>query len=173
MASSTSSTISSNEMQQIVDKLKFQRCRDSTRSTYYRIWKLFSQFFLRLDQKPVTWEQRLILFTGYLINNNLKSSTIKTYLSGIWSILADENIPLDSQDFTLKALTRACKIHNDKMIIRLPIHKDLLNLLVTEISRWSREIGQIYLGVLYSALFLTDYYGLLRVGELRNSPHSI
>ena len=70
-AGSSSSSISTMEIQLIVDWLSMKHCGSSTRKTYHRIWKLFNQFFLRLDDKPSTWEQRLILFTGFLVNNNL------------------------------------------------------------------------------------------------------
>ena len=35
------------------------------------------------------------------------------------------------------------------------------------------ELGQMYLGALYKAIFTSAYYGLFRVGELTKSPHII
>ena len=57
-------------MQNIVDKLKYEQNRSSTQANYYSIWKKFNQFFIQLDVKPNSWEERLILFVGYLINND-------------------------------------------------------------------------------------------------------
>ena len=64
---SASSTISTDGLQAIVNKLQSHRFRDSTRETYYRVWKIFAEFFLRLDYKPIASEERLTLFTGHMI----------------------------------------------------------------------------------------------------------
>ena len=112
---SSSSTISTKEIQLIVDKLSMERCRNSTLETYHRIWKLFNQFFIKLDEKPDTWEQRLILFTGFLVDNKLKSTTVKTYISAIRTILREVNIKLCENNFLLNSLTRACKLKNDSL----------------------------------------------------------
>ena len=62
---SSSSTISTNAIINIVDRLKMERVRNSTKSNYYGIWKTFNEFYVRLDIKPPTWEERLILFAGF------------------------------------------------------------------------------------------------------------
>ena len=82
-SSSGDSTISMKDIEAIVDRLSMERCRNSTRKTYYHIWKLFNNFFLRLDSKPNNWEQRLVLFTGFLVHNNLKSGMVRSYISAI------------------------------------------------------------------------------------------
>ena len=56
-ASSTTSSISTRDMELIVDRLSMDRNRSSTRETYHRIWKLFNHFFLKLDRKPDTWKR--------------------------------------------------------------------------------------------------------------------
>ena len=66
-SSSTNSTISTLEMQNIVNQLQTQQYRNSTMNNYYCVWKKFNQFFIKLDIKPNFWEDRLILFVGYLI----------------------------------------------------------------------------------------------------------
>ena len=153
-----------------MDRLKSQRCRDTTRATYHKVWKLFSDFFIKLDIKPRNWEHRLILFTRYLVDCDLKSSTIRTYVSAIRSVLAEDGFELDHHNFTITALTRACQIRHDKLVVRLPIHQDLLELLCKELKVWSRSKNQPYLEHLYAALLVSGYYGLLRVGELTNGP---
>ena len=67
---SSSSTLSTDAIQSIVDKLKVQRHRATTRKNYYGIWRSFNKFFIRLDKKPKKWEDRIVLFVGYLIENN-------------------------------------------------------------------------------------------------------
>ena len=70
-SSRTSSTISTADMQAIIDKLRGEGNRTSTRANYYHIWKMFNQFIIKLDEKPNTWEDRLVLFVGYLVNNKI------------------------------------------------------------------------------------------------------
>ena len=68
-SSTTSSQLSTSSIEKIIDQLRLQKHRDSTKRNYYAIWKLFNKFILRLDQKPRNWEQRLLLFVGHLIDS--------------------------------------------------------------------------------------------------------
>ena len=100
-SSTSSSMLSTKEMQMIVDKLSMERCRDSTRKTYHRIWKIFNHFILRLDHKLKTWEEQLILFTGYLVNNNLHSAMVKTYISAIRGVLMEVGIKINENKYLM------------------------------------------------------------------------
>ena len=171
--SSTSSSISTREIKLIVERLKSQHHRDSTRKLYHQVWKQFSSFYLRLDVKPATWEDRITLFTAYLINNKLKSTTIRSYISALKSVLHEDGRKINKDSLTISALMRACKIRNDKPVFRFPIYKQLLKLIIDELCTWSAEEKQHYLFNLYAALFMAAYYGLLRVGELTRSPHTL
>ena len=51
-SSSGDSSISMAAVQTIVNKLKFQYNRTSTRENYYKVWKMFNEFFIKLDCKP-------------------------------------------------------------------------------------------------------------------------
>ena len=156
-----------------MDKLKNNRNRNSTRKNYYCVWRKFNEFFIKLDRKPRTWEDRLILFVGYLVQNNRKSCTIKSYISAIKSVLAEDNIILNEDRFLLTSLTKACKLVNDKVRTRLPIQKGILNILIKECYKYFEAENQPYLASLYSALFMAGYFGLLRVGELTGGEHPI
>ena len=57
------------------------------------------------------------------------------------------------------------------MKIRLPIQKGLLELILFRIQR--KYDNQPYLEALYITAYLLQYYGLLRIGELAQSPHSL
>ena len=171
-SSGDSSTISTREMQLIVDKLKGERNRSSTKANYYGIWKKFNEFFIRLDEKPSTWEERLVLFVGYLVNENRKSSTIRSYISAIKSVLKDDGEELCENIYLLKSLTNACKLKNDKVCNRLPIRKGLLNLILAEIPKLFKS-DQPYLILLYRTLLITAYFGLFRIGEVTKSIHVI
>ena len=49
--------------------------------------EILMSFFVRLDSKPECWEDRLILYIGFLIEKNRRSSTIKSYISAIKAVL--------------------------------------------------------------------------------------
>lgn len=57
--------------------------------------------------------------------------------------------------------------------MRLPIKLRLLNKMIDELSNLSSLAGQPYLLALYKAIFVSAYYGLLRVSEITGSAHSI
>ena len=89
-STSHSSRISANHMRNVIDELKFKDNRDSTVKNYYSIWKSFNQFLIRLDHKPECWEDRVLLYCGFLIENKRKLSTIKSYISAIkWILKSD------------------------------------------------------------------------------------
>ena len=58
--------------------------------------------------------------------------------------------------------------------VRLPIQKGLLEMMLFEIERiYNEQQPQFYLESLYQAVFCLAYYGMLRVGEISLSPHTI
>ena len=157
----------------MIDRFKRERIRDSTKTNYYVVWKLFNEFFIKLDNKPDTWEDRLILFVGHLIQQNKKSQTVRSYVSAIRAVLRDDGIVLNEDKFLLNAITRACRLKNDKVKTRLPIKKPMLHIVLKKTREFFNEKGQLFLASLYCSLFSTAYYGLFRIGEITLSPHVI
>ena len=156
-----------------MDRLKGERFCCSTKKTYYRIWKTFNEFFLRLDIKPMSWEKRLILFVGYLVTQNRQSSTIKSYVSTIRATLADINIHISENKFLLTSLTRACRLHNDKILHKFPVHKGLVQIILRTVETyWNETTPQLYLVTLYQAMFITAYYALFLVGGITMNENS-
>ena len=173
-SSTTSSTISTKDIRNIVERLRIQRCRDSTRQTYHRVWKLFAKFYQKLDIKPKRWEERIVLFAGFLIEQKkLRSATVKSYLSAIRSVLQEDKIELDENQFLITSLTRACKLRNDKVITRLPVDKSLLHSILDKADKYFNKKGQIYWKILFKAMTVSAYYGMLRIGEIAKSQHVI
>ena len=170
-SSTTSSMISTTSIEHIIEQLRCNRNRDSTKRNYYCIWHCFNRFIVSLDRKPSNWADRLTLFVGFLINDGKKSSTIRSYVSGIKLVLLDINVEVNEDQFLISSLTRACKLVNDHVRTRLPIYKSLLNIIL-------RKTGiifetQPYLSALYQALFVLAYYGLLWVGEITAGSHPV
>ena len=168
---STDSTISTCEIQSVVDRLRCQAHRPSTMKNYLCIWRTFNEFFIKLDVKPSEWEDRIVLFVGYLIQNKFKSTSVRSYISAIKAVLLQDGVILNEDKFLLNALTKACRYQNDAVRTRLPIRRPLLDLLISRLSQVFDQ--QPYLLTLYQALFTTAYYGLFRIGELTKSEHVV
>ena len=65
---SSGSSLSTSAIEGIIEDLWMKQYRDSTMKNYYCIWKTFNEFFIRLDNKPDKWEDRITLFVAYLID---------------------------------------------------------------------------------------------------------
>ena len=137
-----------------------------TKKNYYAVWKIVNEFFIRLDNKPRKWEDRLTLFIGHLVQQNRQSSTVKSYISAIKAVLKMNSIKVTEDQFLLSSLTRACHLRNDRICTRLPIQKRMLTVLLKGVKNhfWSR--GQPYLAALYQTMLSSCYFGLLRVSEV-------
>ena len=165
--------ISTSDMQAIVDNLKNDHIGDSTKENYHAIWMSSNRFFLHLDVKPHNWEDRIVLFVGFLIQEGRQSQTICSYLSAIKAVLLSIGVKLKQDQFLLSSLARACKLKNDKINTKLPIQKSLLQVIIRRTKQHFGDIGQIYLQSLYCALFSTAYFGLFRVGELSSGSRPV
>ena len=120
---------------------------------------------------PDNWEARLALFVAYMIDRGVQSATIRSYMSAIRKLLSVDGYEWKHDGILFSSLTRACKLENDRLWIRMPIHCGLLELLLFEIQKMFKKNHQWYNEVMYKAMFAMGYYGLLRVGELTKSDH--
>ena len=128
-----------------------------------------------MDDIPNTWEERLLLYVTHLVNHKYQSGTIKSYISAIKSVLANDDYELKNQKLLLSALTETCRLKNDRVKNRFPINKPLLELVLFQVRRiLSRgQTEQVYLILLYRAIFVLAYYGLMRIGELVMGRHTV
>ena len=144
------------------------------RQNYYQVWKSFNKFYLNLDIRPKAWEDRIVLYVGHLIAKNRQSATIKSYLSAICVVLKQDKIKLHEDQFLISSLTKACKLRNDKVKLRLPIQKGMLGILLRETKHYFENVlNQPFLSILYQAILSTAYFGLFRIGEVTAGDHPI
>ena len=158
-------------MELLLEKYKSLKNRDSTVKNYQFVWRKFNSFLLQLDQKPKFWEDRAMLFCAHLIDNGIKSATLKSYISAIKSILVDDNYNWDDGKMLLWTLSRPYRQTNDKLTVRLSIHLNLLEIILFEIQCFYHQ--QEYLMIMYHTIFCISYYGLFRVGEVTMGTHPI
>ena len=156
-------------MDEILETLKLNTTRSSTAATYYRVWKSFNQFVVKLDKVPNNWEQRLSLYLSYLVDSGTQSSSLKSYISAIKKTLLLVNHNLNFDMVLFNSLSKACKIRNDVVKIRRPIRTGLLDQLLFEMEHHFRH--QYYLETLYKSIFILTYYGMLRIGEVTQLKH--
>ena len=170
-SSTSTSRISTKAMQHILERLKLQNKRKSTEMNYFRIWRKFNNFFIKLDMKPASWEDRLTLYITYLVKRGLQSSTVKSYISAIKAVLRDDGYEIDNGKLMLGSLIKACRLVNDKVRTRLPIKQKLLEILLFEIQRIYSS--KPFLEIVYKTIFSLAYYGLFRIGELTTGTHPV
>ena len=172
--SSHSSKISVDYVNNILERLRSKQTRDSTSNTYLSVWRHLNKFIISLDcrGRNLSWEEKTALFGAYLVDGGVQSSTLKSYFSAIKHVLRQDGYIWDDKKALLSSLVKGCKLENDKVKIRLPIQKGLLEMMLFEIERlYQVENQQPYLEQMYKALFCLGYYGMLRVGEMSYSQH--
>ena len=170
---SSSSKLSTESIQLLVNKLKNERNRSSTRKTYYEIWKNFNEFFVTLDKKPDSWDERLVLFIGFLIESKRKANTIASYISAIKCVLKEDGYYMNEDKYLLFSLTKACRYKNCQVRTRLPISKRLLYIILDQTATHFEDSHQHYLSLMYQALFAAAYFGMFRVGEVTSGTHPV
>ena len=157
-----------------MDRLRNQCYHDSTKQNYYRIWKAFSAFYFRLDVKPESWEERIVLFIAHLVEENKQSSTIRSYISGLRAILKQDRVKLEEDQFLITSLTKAARLRNNCVRLRLPIQKPMLGSLIHRVRNYYEDqLNQPYLSLLYQTILTVGYYGMFRIGELTSGDHAV
>ena len=117
---------------------------------------------------------RLALFIAYLVEyRKVQSGTVHSYISAIKNILKTDGYKWSEERVWFNALIRSCKLVNDTVKTRLPIHIGLLEIILFEMQRILMLRHQPYLKIMYKSLFALAYYRLMRIGELTESKHVI
>lgn len=162
------------QYRRIKDMLKSYKLRPSTRKSYKRTWNRFNKFISKFDKIPPNWEDRIILWATHLADNRKKSATIKSYISAVRYCLALDGIRVTHQSCELAAIVQVAKQYNDELYIRLPIQKDLLQVILNFIhTHYHQNLGQQYQAACLSAMYSTAYHGYLRISEMTDGPHAL
>ena len=172
VSSTSSSTISSKYIEQVIDGLRNKQIRASTAENYLGVWGLFNKFLIKLDHRPNNWEDRAVMFLAFMIDNGAQSSMVHSYLCTIKSVLKSDGYHWNENQVILTSMTRACRKVNDTVCCKLPITSGLLELILFEVNRVFGS-QQLYLAILYQAIFAITYYGLMRISEIIESLHAL
>ena len=112
-----------------------------------------------------------MLYGTHLVEMGTQSSTIKSYFSAIKHVLRCDGYEWSDDKAALSVTTKCCRIINDRVRVRLPVLRRLLDIMIYELRK--QLMLQPYLLALYQALFLLAYYGVMRIGELATGNHPI
>ena len=170
--SSESSKISMQHLENIIEHLRNNKHRSTTRYTYHKVWTKFNEFLIQLDHIPRKWEDRVSLYCGFLIEVKRRQiATVKSYVSAIKAVLQNDGYEWSDKNLLISTLVNTSNSHSIHKV-RLPIRKGLLNLLLFELERMfgSATNSQPYLELMYKNAFVFQYYGLLRIGEITQTP---
>ena len=168
---SDTSSISSQWLNLILEKLKANKNRKSTLNNYHQIWKQLNEFVLKLDVRPANRERPVALFCAYLVDKGTKSTTIRSYISALKSILVTDGYKWDDSLIIVETIIKACKILNDKVFNRFPIRIGFLEMILFELQGMFST--DYYLAVLYKTILLVSYYGMLCISEIASFESNV
>ena len=141
---------------------------------YRRAGTLFREFhetFYKTKAFQPLTTVSLALFISFLDSRNLSPSTILSYLSAIGYIHKMKGLhdPTKAKFLIQKLLTSLSR--QKSCDVRLPISKPNLHDLVSSLQHTNSLAAQ---RILFSAMFLTAFYGFFRIGELpaRSACHT-
>lgn len=162
------------QYKRIRDLLRTYKLRRSTRKSYKRTWNRFNKFISKFDAIPPNWEDRIVVWAAHLADNRKKSATIKSYISAIRYCLALDGIRVSHNSCELAAIVQVAKQYNDQLYIRLPIQKNLLQLILNFTrTHYHQNLGQQYLAACLAAMFSIAYHGYLRISEITEGEHAV
>ena len=137
--------------------------------SYRRAWTLFREFHEKFYQTEAFHftTASLALFISFLDGRNLSPSTILSYLSAIGYVHKMKGLHDPTKAFLIqKFLTSLSR--QKSCDVRLPISKPILHDLVSSLQHTNSSAPQ---RILFSAMFLTAFYGFFRIGA-RSACHT-
>lgn len=145
--------------------------KSSTKRTYRTAYLDFTRFNLSLNNMPDRLDDQLAVYVAYRVELGDHSATIESYLSGIKYMLGLDGVEINTRTTRLRALIKACKYKNDRVVHRLPISESLLVKLIKQVDQMFST--QPYSAKLYKCMLVLGFYGMLRVGEMASGEHPI
>lgn len=134
--------------------------------SYRRAWSLFREFHtkfyntetLRLPLSTAS----LALFISFLDTRKMAPSTILSYLSAIGFVHKMWGLHDPAKAFIIQKLLTSLS-RRKSCDIRLPISKPILHNIINSLQHTNSSAAQ---HILFSAMFLTAFYGFFRISEL-------
>ena len=141
----------------------------STRLAYRRAWQLYAiclsamnMTFNGIYDLPLD-KSRVMLYIGFLHLKGYASSSITTFVSAIGYVHRIKGFNNPMSTLMVQKLLSAANRLNPRLDTRLPITLTILEQLNLALNE---TISSSYNRALFQAMFVTAFYGLMRVGEL-------
>lgn len=141
--------------------------------TYHLVWRQFLNFLGGFKNLPELWEQKMVMFAAHLGNEGCQPGTVSSYMSAIRYKLRKDGVDIPDKNFEIASIIRTCKMKNNRVFYRCGITKPMMKDLLLALKRTLKDKGQEYLFYMYRAVFLTAYYGMFRIGEIAQGPHTM
>lgn len=157
----------------VVEGMKNGDLRPSSQGMYHSIWTNFLRFLSEFKNLPAKWEDKMVMYAAHLGNEGDTGQTVSSYMSALRYKLRKDGVDIPDKNFEIASIIRTCKLKNSKVHYRCGISKIMLKDIIKALQSMFQDKGQDYLFHFYRAIFLTAYYGMFRIGELADSPHSL
>ncbi len=171
MSSTHPATPTSIHLQAVATSLLQSSIKPTTASMYQHHWTCLVRFMeeiLHTPFEPPLSPNDLALFIAYLHTNNLKHSTVLTYISAISFYHKLHNFPDPQDTFLIDKLLQGLKHTSSSLPPLTPISRAMLHQLIDHLPI---VISDSYQCAMYTAVFLLMYYACLQVGEVAVSHH--
>ena len=149
---------------ELVEHLKLLLQFPGSRRTYQRAWTVYATFAEQFGLSdhltfPLSVNS-VALFIAHLSTKRLAPATISTYISAISYVHKLKGYADPTKVFLIFKLLSAIESRS-RPDVRLPITLPVLRLLVDALKQ-----SLFYHRTLFTAMFLTAFYGFLRIGEI-------
>ena len=138
-----------------------------SRQSYQRAWRLYIEFsgrFCETSSPSLPLDiTSIALFISYMSPLKCAHSTICSYVSATSYVHKLRGLADPTKSFLISKLLTAHRRANPLLDVRLPITRPVLHRLVRSLEFTN---SSSYQRVLYTAMFLTAFYGFFRLGEL-------
>ena len=138
-----------------------------SRQSYQRAWRPYIEFsgrFCETSSPSLPLDiTSIALFISYMSALKFAHSTICSYVSAISYVHKLRGLADPTKSFLISKLLTAHRRANPLLNVRLPITRPVLHRLVRSLEFTN---SSSYQRVLYTAMFLTAFYGFFLLGEL-------
>lgn len=135
----------------------------ATRAFYHKAWGRLLDFLALPNVSLPLSVIQIANFIGYMFDQNLKPSTITSYVSAISYVHKILLLPDPTTVFIVRKILKGCENLTPSTDSRLPITKTLLHKLISILPS---VFQQHYHQLLLKTLFLVAFNGFFRLGEL-------
>ena len=142
---------------------------ENTRKVYDVAIHSFENFSWEFSLTGQTLDKRLTLYVTLLSILDLSPRTIRTYIGGIKTHYRLKREVVENEFLLKKMLLGVHQFNWGEQLKCMPI---LVQHLSTILTHWQRGRNP-YETALLPAIIWTMFYGLLRVGEISESPHNL